>query len=38
MFDTGDTIALILGLAVSAIIVLACMGAYARKQAFTQQL
>lgn len=38
MFDFGDTIALILGLFIGIVGVLACLGAYARKKAYLEQL
>lgn len=38
MFDFGDTLALTLGLVISAIIMLACLGLYARKRTYSEQL
>lgn len=38
MFDFGDTVALILGLFIGIIGVLACIGAYARKKAYLEQI
>lgn len=37
-FDFGDTLALILGLIISTIGILACLGAYARKLAGMERL
>lgn len=38
MFDFGDTVALILGIAISIIGILACLGVYARRAAVMEQL
>lgn len=38
MFDVGDTLALILGLFIGLVGVLACIGAYARKKTNFEQL
>lgn len=38
MFDFGDTVALIFGVFIGIMGVLACIGAYARKKAYLEQL
>jgi hypothetical protein len=38
MFDFGDTLALLIGLVVSGIGILACLGAYARKKAHFERI
>ncbi|VEN56527.1 unnamed protein product [Callosobruchus maculatus] len=38
MFDFGDTLALLIGLIASIIVILACLGAYTRKKAYLTPL